>query len=198
MKWISNFSNALIESFIVINSKTRPILKGSTYKFFLLLPGFARFQQFKKKGHVVNSITSAQNETNYDKIKILSKFTKYTVKVDKEVRLKKKIDWINRPQAAAAKNPVGRPKAQNIIPNKPGLFTTAAKNATEPLKAFELFFDSIMMQMMIEKTNIAIQETRARMSAATLNSDKNCHFRVTNEMEIHGLLGMMYYLAMMN
>ena len=55
-----------------------------------------------------------------------------------------------------------------------------------------------MIQMMIEKTNIAIQETRARMPAATLNSDKNCHFRVTNEMEIHGLLGMMYYLAMMN
>ena len=98
----------------------------------------------------------------------------------------------------AAKNPAGRPKAQNIIPNKPGLSGAAAKNATEPLKAFELFFDNTMMQMLISKTNIAIAETRSRVPAATLNSDKKCHFRDTTEIEIRGLIGMMYYRAMMN
>ena len=84
----------------------------------------------------MNSPTSALNEANYDKIKIPAKMKKYTVKVNKEVRPEEKIVLIDRPQAAAAKNPAGRLKAQNFILNKHGLFTTAAKYATEELKAF--------------------------------------------------------------
>ena len=58
-----------------------------------MLPDFARFQHQKKKGHVVNSLTSAQNEANFDKIKISTKLTKYTGKVKKEVKPEEKIVW---------------------------------------------------------------------------------------------------------
>ena len=54
------------------------------------------------------------------------------------------------------------------------------------------------MEMMISKTNIAIQETRVRLPAATLNFNKNPYFCDTNEIKIRGLLGMMYYRAMIN
>ena len=55
-----------------------------------------------------------------------------------------------------------------------------------------------MIQNLVIHTNRAISATRALTPAAILNSDKKCHFVDTNEVEIRGLIGLMYYRGMIN
>ena len=169
----------------------------SNYNFFHYFLDTTREEYRKKKGRKVKSIESALEVNNYDQVKIPSAVKKYTVKVKAEIRPEQKIDWINRPQQAPGR-PAGRPKKQDIITNKPGPATAAAKNADTPIKAWELFFDNHLIQTMVTETNKAIQETRASMPAAILNSDKKCHFKDTNEIQIRGLIGMLYFRGILN
>ena len=64
-----------------------------------------------------------------------------------------------------------------MLLKKIGLFTQEAKNATTLIKAFEIFFDNTMLEMLITETNNAIGPTREKMSATKINSEKNTYFR---------------------
>ena len=123
---------------------------------------------------------------------------KYTVKLKPEVRPEKKIDWVNRPPG----QPAGRPKAQNIIPqNTIGLHTAAAKAAKTHIKAWELYFDNDMIQLLLTHTNRSISATRDQLPASAFNANsklKRCVFEDTNELEIRALFGLMYYRGMLN
>lgn len=151
------------------------------------------YSRRKKVRRGVTSLKMALEPDSFDKLKPSSELKKYLVKVGAKVRPEKKIVWTNQKVQTA-----GRQKAHNIIPNKPGLVTEAAKNAKSALKAFELFFDPRLMNLMVTQTNRSIQETRASMPAKTLNSDKNPHFGDTDELELKTLIDLYYYKAMFN
>ena len=137
----------------------------------------------------MNSLAASLEARNYNIYKPPSTLKQYSVKVNPDVRPEKKVTWTNKkPQ-----QPAGRPRASNIIPNTVGIATRDAKAATTPIKAFELFFTGSMMDILIKETNRAIGETRARTPDSILKSDKNPYFKDTDEMEVRGLLGLMYY-----
>ena len=79
-------------------------------------------EEAKKKGRAVNSIDSALDPKNFDKIELPKVLKKFTVPVKSEVRVSGKIDWVNKkPQATA-----GQSKRQNIIPDQIGVTGAAA------------------------------------------------------------------------
>ena len=92
----------------------------------------------------MNSIASALDEENFDKFKVPNTFKHYSVKVSPEVRGEQKIDWTNQP---IINKRAGRPRAKDIIPNKPGVTGDAAKKAKSPLKAWQLFFTDEMIEL---------------------------------------------------
>ena len=146
---------------------------------------------YDRRTRAVNSIDSALDSDNFDKFKLPTNLKKYSVKVKPEVRVEGKVDWVNKPPKRS-----GKIQAQDKIPNHPGLAGAAKKGKGSPLKAWELFMDSQMIETLITETNKNIQEFIARLPDAILNSDKNTHLRETDETEVRGLIGLLYYRAM--
>ena len=67
---------------------------------------------------------SAQVKGNFDELKLPTATKKFSVRVKPEVRREQKIDWVNKP---ITNQRGGRPRANDIIPNKPGVIGVAAK-----------------------------------------------------------------------
>ena len=142
----------------------------------------------------VNSMAAALEEKHYTKYKMPTVIKKYTVKVKPEIRPQQNVKWVNRPPQQAT----GRQGAHMIIHTAPGLITAAAKAAITHLKAWELFFDSEIIQKIVNYTNMDIREVRSRVPQSTLDDKKITHFNETDAIEIRAIIGLSYFRGQLN
>lgn len=137
----------------------------------------------KKK--LVHSIETSLDEKNYVKYKVPAVMKKYSVKVKPEVRPEAKVEWVNKqPQQAA-----GRQAAHNVITTPIGVIGAPGLAAVTHLKAWELFFDSEIIQSIVFWTNQEIRGIIDSLPQSVLDSDKNTHLGETDEAEIRAVIG---------
>ena len=68
-----------------------------------------------------------------------------------------------------------------------------AKEATDPLSAWKLFFDQRMIALIVTETNNEIQRVRDSLPPDFVNSPKVTYLHDTTISEIYALFGLMYY-----
>ena len=138
----------------------------------------------------VNSIDASLDEKNYDKVllpnKVVEIIGELPDKSSKKKNAKRKVTFVNQPQID-----VGRQRLRDIIRNKPGV-DKSAKHAKTPLEAFHLFFTVDMVQSVVLNTNRRIENTLSQIPNK-VDSSKYPYFKVTDAVEVHAFLGLLYY-----
>ena len=107
-----------------------------------------------------------------------------------------KVYWVSDPP-----NDVGRQRACDTVKGRGScmLPNTAAKTAETHEDIFGLFFDSDIMNIIAEKTNLRIQDTIDSLSAKHNigESDKYSWIKTTDIIELKALFGLMYFRGLL-
>ena len=148
------------------------------------------------KYRLVNSIDTSLNEENFEQLVYVNRhgnfetFTGYMGPV-KDPKTEK-VYWVSD-----SPNDVGRQRACDIVKGRISciLPNTAARTAESHEDIFGLFFDSDIMNIIAEKTNLGIQDTIDSLSAKQNigESDKYSWIKTTNITELKALFGLMYF-----
>ena len=152
------------------------------------------------KYRLVNPIDTSLNEENFEQVVYVNKhgnfetFTGYMGPA-KDPKTKN-VYWVSDPP-----NDVGHQRASDtakgrvscILPN------TAAKTAESHEGIFSLFFDSDIMNVIAEKTNLRIQDTIDSLSAKHNigESDKYSRIKTTDITELKALFGLMHFRGLL-
>ena len=99
------------------------------------------------------------------------------------------VNWTNQFNLSAP----GRKRAKNIPDGQCGVPIGIAKEARTPVDAWSLFFDQRVMKLIVKHTNNNIKEKLLELKEKTANSSKYPFLKLTNELEIKALFGLLYY-----
>ena len=138
---------------------------------------------------LVNSIDSAIDENNYNKMPEVTKKTVMKSCLDSKNPHQEgnQLEFVNEKSKI-----VGRQKACDVITNKPGL-TAYSKNISSPKEAFHLFFTEEIITTVLEHTNKKINETIRKYGEQLAESDKYPHVKVLSPIEFEAFLGLVYF-----
>ena len=133
----------------------------------------------------IKDIDSALDADNYDAFQS-PREDKFVVQVAKKTRdePEKKITWTTEVPL-----PPGRQNRANIIRIKPGVRGRKAKNASDALQAWSLFFDEEMIEMIVRGTNKRLQKRKETLSEKERNDSRNSD---TDSTEIKAFIGLAY------
>ena len=138
----------------------------------------------------IRSFEDAKNREHYDLIRNPRNVVEYPVKVTPSrgvVGPSFDITWTNQIQ-----NQAGRPRACELIQGPVCEVHESAQHAKKELQCWELYMSEDVLNKITEHTNESIQEALDALRI-TQQTSKNTHFRLTDNVEIKALFGLMYF-----